>query len=563
MHGYFATLMTGFVRGFANTRNIAINNTGSNKQLDNVQIKVILNSTNFDFLKAKSDGSDIRFYKGSQELKYYKESYNTTTQTAVFYVKVNISSAANDNIQIYYGNNSLINTSDWVLTMDRFQPNLYGGNTKYLLRFDEGTGTSIANTGSVGGNITVQNNWTTVNNYGFTGSSLIFNGTNQNITISSLLDVYPIAGEMSFSFKANSLNGDKRLISKFNRLGATLNVEYGDYFNLYINSQDGNKLVLSTSSSIGNTSISTNFSIQINTLYKVTLIWANGAIGLYVNGKLIGRNIFYKVNGSQTPFKIGSFSDPFTGVSSLFFDGTINDFRYTDYTVGQYPGLVQIEAEHNLNKFYIKDKRTKLNDNKYLITTNFPTGNMSNYKAEPFGMFDNGLFKLWYSSGDTYIHYRESTTSLGLINATDQLVLGGGIGGETGDPSTHSLYKENGIYYMFYNRNFLDTIYVVTSTDGINWSNKKAAINLPASGWGSQGLVNTWVVKVNGVYQMFVEAGDPLNAWSTGRATSLTPDGIYTIQEGPINSFKINGTGSNGGYTGWHDGLKYNIFFHI
>lgn len=552
------------ILGFNYKKNIAIDNNGCNEQLNNVQIKIVLNSANFDFSKAKSDGGDIRFYKGSQELNFYKEFYNSVTELAIFYVKTNLLPATNENIQLYYGNSLLSNISSWEQTMDRFQPNLYGGNTKYLLRFDEGAGTSLINSGSVGGNITVQNNWTAINNYGFAGSALNFNGTNQNINIPGLLDVYPDAGEISFSFIARTVTGNKRILSKFNRLGTT-NPDYGDYFNVFINSNDGNRLQIKTDTSVGLTNISTASAIEINTLYKVTIIWANGAIGLYVNGVLAGRGIFYKVNGSQSPFKIGSFSDAFTGVSNLFFDGAINDFRYTDYTIGQIPSLVHVEAEHNLTRFYPKDKRTKFNAKKDMIITNFPTGNVTNYKAEPFGIYENGLFKIWYSAGDSYIHYREATTSLGLKTATDQIVLGAGIGGETGDPSVFSLFIENGVYYLYYSLNSFDThTFLVTSTDGINYSNKTIALQKPLTpNWGSQGLVNTWVVKVAGVYQMFVESRQIGSGyWSIGRATSNSPLGLFTIQEGPINAFNIGGTGSSGGPNGWFDGVKYNIFYH-
>ncbi|MCY7291352.1 MAG: DUF2341 domain-containing protein [Ferruginibacter sp.] len=554
----------GSIPGFNYRKNIIIDNSGLNEQLNDVQIKVILNATNFDFTKAKPDGSDIRFYKGNQELNYYKESYNSASESAIFYVKTNVSSDSIDNIQLYYGNVLLSNTSSWEQTMDRFKPNLYGGNTKFLLSFDEGTGTSLINSGSSGGNITVQNNWASQNNYGFSGSALNFNGSNQNVNISGLLDSYPDAGEISFSFIARGLSGNKRLLSKFNRLG-TADPDYGDYFNVFINANEGNKLQLITDTSAGDTRVVSNTEILINTLYKVTIIWGNGAIGLYVNGILEGRGIFYKVNGSQTPFKIGSFSDPFTGNSNLFFDGTINDFRYTDYTNGQIPSLVHVEAEHNLNKFYPKDKRTKFNAKKDMIITNFPTGNVTNYKAEPLGIFENGLFKLWYSAGDSYIHYRESTTSLGLKTATDQIVLGAGIGGETGDPSVFSILIENGIYYLYYSLSSFDTsTFLVTSTDGINFANKATALQKPATGWGSLGLVNTWVVKVNSVYQMFVESRQNNNFayWSIGRATSNFPNGPFLIQEGPINAFNINGTGSSGGPTGWFDGVKFNMFYH-
>lgn len=563
MSGFFMSMLSGAFNlpNYLYKRDVTLDNRGTNETIANVQVKVILTSSNFDFSKAKSNGADIRFVQGNSILEYYIESYNNGGQTGVLFVKVpTINTASYNTISMYYGNTSAITASSFA-AMQRFENNRYGGDTKYLLRLEEGSGTTSANADSIGGNVTVPNSWSSNNALGFAGNAASFNGTSNAINISGLLDTYPVAGEISLVFKANTVTGNKRILSKYNRLGTTA-PDYGDYMNLFIYDVDGKLYFQSAVGSSQSTILKTPFVIVANTTYKVTIIWANGAVGLYVNGVLADRNIFYKANGSIGAFKIGCLSDSFSGASNLFFDGLINDFRYTDYTAGQIPSLVHVEAEHNYNRFFIKDKRTKFNGRKELITTNFPSGTFAQYKAEPFGFFDNGKYKLIYSCGDSYLRYRESNTPFGLKNSTDVLILGAGTGGESGDPSLHSLYIEGGVYYLYYALGATGSIYLVTSTDGINYSNKQTVLTKPASGWGSLGLVNTWVVKVGSTYHMFVEANDAALVWSTGRATATSPNGPFTIQDTSINAFKIGGTGSSGGYTGWYDGTRFNIFYH-
>ncbi|MFA5051221.1 MAG: DUF2341 domain-containing protein, partial [Patescibacteria group bacterium] len=84
---------------------VSVNNSSVEYDFSNYQLKLTLNSDNFNFSIPDSSGSDIRFTgslartsyateqerlnaQGSHEISYYKESYNQANKTAVFWVKL-------------------------------------------------------------------------------------------------------------------------------------------------------------------------------------------------------------------------------------------------------------------------------------------------------------------------------------------------------------------------------------------------------------------------------------------------------------------------------------------
>jgi len=79
----------------------------SGTALIDYQIKVKLTSANFDFSKAKVDGSDIRFTDNSgNELPYWIEDFNSASQIGTIWVKIPILPQNGIiTIKIYYGNN--------------------------------------------------------------------------------------------------------------------------------------------------------------------------------------------------------------------------------------------------------------------------------------------------------------------------------------------------------------------------------------------------------------------------------------------------------------------------
>ena len=96
-------------------------NSGNN--LTDYQIKIVLNSSNFDFSKANSDGSDIRFVDSDDTtpLSYWIEKWDSVNQEAIVWVKVpNIPASGTTTIYMYYGNPSATSESNGDATFEIF-----------------------------------------------------------------------------------------------------------------------------------------------------------------------------------------------------------------------------------------------------------------------------------------------------------------------------------------------------------------------------------------------------------------------------------------------------------
>jgi len=80
-------------------------NTGTD--LINYTVKIVLNTTNFDFTQANPDGSDIRFLGPDRTtlLNYWIQEWNATAGTAVIWVKVpSLPGGSTTTIYMLYGN---------------------------------------------------------------------------------------------------------------------------------------------------------------------------------------------------------------------------------------------------------------------------------------------------------------------------------------------------------------------------------------------------------------------------------------------------------------------------
>ena len=101
--------------GWRYSKEIIIDNTGNDTSYENNLICINLTSNNFDFDKARFDGSDIRFVDsdGVTLLDYYIEDYDYINQKATIYVKVPLISAnQSKSIYMWYGNMNAVSRSD-------------------------------------------------------------------------------------------------------------------------------------------------------------------------------------------------------------------------------------------------------------------------------------------------------------------------------------------------------------------------------------------------------------------------------------------------------------------
>ncbi|RLE61251.1 MAG: hypothetical protein DRJ35_01030 [Thermoprotei archaeon] len=103
-----------WLEGWQYRREIVIQEN-SGTALTNYPVKIILDSSNFDFSKANSDGADIRFTADDKLtlLSYWIEKWDPVAQTAVIWVKVpSIPADSQVSIYMYYGNPSAASISD-------------------------------------------------------------------------------------------------------------------------------------------------------------------------------------------------------------------------------------------------------------------------------------------------------------------------------------------------------------------------------------------------------------------------------------------------------------------
>jgi uncharacterized GH25 family protein len=116
--------------GWSYRRVITINNPGS--ALTEYQVRVELDNTNFDFTKAKPDGSDIRFTDTNGVfLSYWIEEWSSNH--AVIWVRVPNIPSGLKTIYMYYGNPSATTESNGAATFDFFDDFDTDTSSNYVL----------------------------------------------------------------------------------------------------------------------------------------------------------------------------------------------------------------------------------------------------------------------------------------------------------------------------------------------------------------------------------------------------------------------------------------------
>ncbi len=178
---------------------ITIDNTNNAQNLTDYQVLVNLDSSNFGFSQAQSEGDDLRFTNENGDmLPYWIEFYDSINEEAKIWVKVDgIPASDTTSIIMYYGNPAAFNASDFdaTFTKDSVLDGLVA-----LWHMDEGSGTAIADSsghgndgvfyadgspawaGSDGGR------WNGINQQFSTGDSLDFDGTDDYVSVISVAD---------------------------------------------------------------------------------------------------------------------------------------------------------------------------------------------------------------------------------------------------------------------------------------------------------------------------------------------------------------------------------------
>jgi predicted GH43/DUF377 family glycosyl hydrolase len=157
-----------------------------------------------------------------------------------------------------------------------------------------------------------------------------------------------------------------------------------------------------------------------------------------------------------------------------------------------------------------------------------------------FVLFEDGIYKMWYSGDDgsnLRIGYATSSDGITWTKYEGNPVLDLGASGEWDDSSVGGtpVLFEDGTYKMWYSGydGYNWRIGYATSSDGITWTKYEGnpVLDLGASGeWDDTNILNPSVLFEEGIYKMWYSSYDGYN-WRIGYATST--DGIvWTKCEG-------------------------------
>ena len=203
--------------GYSFRKTITIDSSKVDTTLTDFPLLVKLTSTNFNFANAESDGSDIRFTEddGTTELKFQRIRHDDSAEEAEYFVKVpSVSSSADTEIFIYYGNSSAADAAD--------PTNVWDSNFISVLHMDDDLATTaVEDTTSNNNDGTATSNTDIMS---VTGE--IFKGLDANGDWVDMGSGAPFnfgTGDFTISgwFKTSSIASEKALLAKRAWVSAT------------------------------------------------------------------------------------------------------------------------------------------------------------------------------------------------------------------------------------------------------------------------------------------------------------------------------------------------------
>ncbi len=130
-----AWINPGALDGWIYTKSLTINpSTG----VDNLQLKLTLNQSNFEYLKANGDGSDLRFAdQNGNDINYWIENYDPLSTSEIW---LKIPEAGTSKVYMYYGNSGATAETNFDKTFTKETDN---NGLIAQWHMDDGSGTTI------------------------------------------------------------------------------------------------------------------------------------------------------------------------------------------------------------------------------------------------------------------------------------------------------------------------------------------------------------------------------------------------------------------------------------
>jgi hypothetical protein len=332
-------------------KKITFNNTTANigttsEVLTNYPVLIKLTNSNFDFTKAKSDGSDVRFTDsdGATLLNYEIEKWDSVNLLASIWVKVpqiDIESTT-DNIYMYFGNSGASDAQNKTGVWDSNFVGVYhlkedpSGASPQIL-----DSTTYANNGSTVGAMTSGD---IVN--GQLGTALDFDGN----------DAIVVPNHASLS-GMNYLTQEAWVYMR-SFAGGPVVMGKNNSYDLYMNGGSGTLYTDYKSASGG--------SVPQNTWAQIVMTYNGTNPKLYINGALVvtGGATSGAITISSTPFEIGRWASV-----TEYVNGLIDESRVS--TVARSAAWLAVSYKQGMGSF-----NTYLTTENYYQTTGSLTSNI-------------------------------------------------------------------------------------------------------------------------------------------------------------------------------------------
>jgi hypothetical protein len=501
--------------GWQYRKKLTFDNIGQSEDLVNFPVLVNLSTSNFDYLKTKLDGTDLRFIDmdGDTELKYHIEDWNTSGSS---YVWVNVtqidSSSSTDYIWMYYGNSGALDVQDVSGTYDASYVGVWHLNETSGNALDS---TSNDNDGTESGGVIY-------NSPGKMDGSMTFDGSDDVINATDDPSLEPSNITVSLWIKRD---GDQNNWAKILAKGDDGSAPYGSYKFEF--------------DALDETTIVWHLGFTDDTSQTISMTPINDAQWYNVVGTYNGTQQSAYLNGilpySMTPGKAIKYDGIALGIGSVIdnsngFNGTIDEVRISnvvrsaDWIMAQYLSMnnsfitygdEETKTWWNADWSYRK-KLTFDNSGQSEDLVNFPilvnlsASNFDYLKAKLDGtdlrfIDADGITELkyhiedWNASKDSYVWV--NVTNIAAGSSTDYIWM------YYGNPSALDVQDVSGTY----NANYMG-VWHLNETSGNAMDSTSYGVNGIPTGGYTQGVNGP----IDGAYDFDdidgnVDMGDPLD----------------------------------------------------